>query len=84
MIPPRPAVIAHGKVLRKRTPAPYSVANVLPVCTCRPLGTAIMRVGGSLKMSLTRLVREKISLGDVKTKNYRSHIAMGFEPTIAC
>ena len=45
MIPPRPAVIAHGKVLRVLKTSATSIADVLPVCTVRPLGTAIMRLG---------------------------------------
>jgi hypothetical protein len=45
MIPPRPAVIAHGKVLRVLKTKATEVADVLPVCTVRPLGYAIMRVG---------------------------------------
>ncbi len=45
MIPPRPAVIAHGKVLRVlKTPA-TEVTDALPVCTFRPLGFAITGVG---------------------------------------
>jgi len=41
MIPPRPAVIAHGKVLRVLKTTATDVADVLPVCTVRPLGYAI-------------------------------------------
>jgi hypothetical protein len=47
MIPPRPAVIAHGKVLRVLKTTATEVADVPPVCTVRPLGYAIMRVGAA-------------------------------------
>ncbi len=57
MIPPRPAVIAHGKVLRKRTPAPYSSRG----CPARLfVSSARLRQRahrGSLKMSLLRRAR---------------------------
>lgn len=87
MIPPRPAVIAHGKVLRVLKTTASEVADVLPVCTSRPLGFAIRRVGvTSRRLSYAPGASEirKIPLGDIQTKSYRSHIAMGFEPTIAC
>ena len=80
MIPPRPAVIARDKVLRVQT-TPASSSDARP-CTRRPLGLAIMPVGAAFKMSLKR--ERKIPLGDIQTKSYRSHIAVGFDPTIAC
>jgi hypothetical protein len=79
MIPPRPAVIARDKVLRVQT-TPASSSDACP-CTS-PLGLAIMPVGAAFKMSLKR--ERKIPLGDIQTKSYRSHIAVGFDPTIAC
>ena len=83
MLPPRPAVIAHGKVLREKQPhLNCSSRGCLPVYTSRPLGFAIMPVGAAFKMSLKR--ERKIPLGDIQTKSYRSHIAVGFDPTIAC
>jgi len=45
MIPPRPAVIAHGKVLRVLKATTTEVAYALPVCTVRPPGYVISRVG---------------------------------------
>ena len=80
MIPPRPAVIARDKVLRVQT-TPASSSDACPY-TRRPLGFAIMPVGAAFKMSLKR--ERKIPLGDIQTKSYRSHIAVGFDPTIAC
>jgi len=41
-----------------------------------------MPVGAAFKMSLKR--ERKIPLGDIQTKSYRSRIAVGFDPTIAC
>ena len=87
MIPPRPAVIAHGKVLRVLKTAATKIANALPVCTVRPLSYAIRRVGiASRRLSFALGASEirKIPLGDIQTKNYRSHITVGFDPTIAC
>jgi hypothetical protein len=45
MIPPRPAVIAHGKVLRVLKTTASKAANVPPVRTSRSPGFAIVRVG---------------------------------------
>ena len=59
MIPPRPAVIAHGKVLRVLKTKATEVADVLPVCTVRPLGYVILRVGGSVMTSLMCAWRER-------------------------
>jgi hypothetical protein len=49
MISPRPAVIAHGKVLRVLKTTTTDVADVLPFCTVRPPGHAIIRVGVALR-----------------------------------
>jgi len=80
MIPPRPAVIAHGKVLREKQPhLNCSSHGCLPVCTSRPLGFAILRVGvASRCLSYALGASGKIPLGDIQTKSYHSHIAMGF------
>lgn len=59
MIPPRPAVIAHGKVLRVLKTTAIEAAAVLPICTVRSLGYAIMRVGGSVMTSLMCVWRER-------------------------
>lgn len=49
MIPPRPAVIAHDKVLRVLTAAaPYSCADACP-CTSRPLDFAALPAGVALR-----------------------------------
>ena len=49
MIPPRPAVIAHDKVLRvQKTAAAYDVADACP-CTSRPLDFATLRAGVALR-----------------------------------
>jgi hypothetical protein len=45
-----------------------------------------MRVGIAswrLSFALGASGVKKIPLGDIQTKSYRSHIAVGFEPTIA-
>ena len=87
MIPPRPAVIAHGKVLRVLKTTASKVADALPVCTVCPLGFVITRVGvASRHLSFAPGASgiRKIPLGDIQTKSHRSHIAVGFEPTIAC
>lgn len=52
-------------------------------CTGRPLDFATLRAGVVCDVSLVRLARGgKIPLGDIQTKIYHSHIAMGFEPTL--
>lgn len=59
--------------LQSRMPCP---------CTRRPLDFAALCVGVVCDVSHARRARGgKIPLGDIQTKNYHSHIAMGFEPT---
>ena len=49
------------------------------------LGFAILRVGvASRCLSYALGASGKIPLGDIQTKSYRSRIAVGFDPTIAC
>jgi len=86
MIPPRPAVIAHGKVLRKRTPALYSGRG----CPARLLvSSARLRhhaCRGSLDVSLMRLPRAG-SLGSrLETSRQKATvpILLWVVPTIAC
>lgn len=77
MIPPRPAVIAHGKVLRVKDSR--SRRECPARRTSRPLGFAIARAGVTLRCPCaSRDWDRKIPLGDVQTKSYHSHIAMGF------
>jgi hypothetical protein len=52
-------VIAHGKVLRVLKTTAIEAAAVLPICTVRSLGYAIMRVGGSVMTSLMCVWRER-------------------------
>jgi hypothetical protein len=60
MIPPRPAVIAHGKVLpEKQPPLNCFSRGCLPVCTSRPLGFAILRVGVAQDVSRMRWARAR-------------------------
>ena len=87
MIPTRPAVIARGKVLRVLKTSATWIADIPPVCPVRPPGFVITRVGvASRHLSFAPGANgiKKIPLGDIQTKSYRSHIAVGFEPTIAC
>lgn len=85
MIPPRPAVIAHGKVLRVLKTTPSKAATVLPSVQVVRLASPSCVSGSFNRLSFALGANEtlKIPLGNVQTKNYRSHIAMGFEPTIA-
>jgi hypothetical protein len=60
MLPPRPAVIAHGKVLREKQPhLNCSSRGCLPVYTSRPLGFAILRVGVASRCLFLRAGRER-------------------------